>query len=98
MAKDIYTRGLKKDNEDINLQSKIMDIHFLLGDYKKCIKLCNKILSRDKEHIDATERLAHSYFKLKWYQKLINLAKDIYASKKLPQSLKLLAEMWIADA
>ncbi|MBN1798129.1 MAG: tetratricopeptide repeat protein [Spirochaetales bacterium] len=93
-----YLKELVKDNaEDVKILSGLMETHFLLGEYRDCMKLCKKILAKDQVHEQAVVRLAACYYRKRDYKSIIDLAKNTKNLVKKPEDLQFFTEMWTVN-
>ena len=53
-----------------------METHFLLREFKNCIKVCKEIISKDQVHEQAVMRLAECYYQKRDYKSIIELSKS----------------------
>ncbi|MEJ2664490.1 MAG: hypothetical protein P8107_10685 [Spirochaetia bacterium] len=93
-AKELWQALLKNNDEDIKLLDGLLEVKFLLGEYKECIKLCKRILVLDQVHEHAVVRLAECYYEKRDYKKVTELARNVKTLVKKPEDLAFFTEVW----
>jgi len=97
VAQGFFMDLLKENADNIILLSGLMETHFLLREFKECLKLCRKIIAKDQVHEQAVMRLAECYYQKRDYKSIIELAKRSKNLVKKPEDLQFFTEMWIVN-